>query len=118
MKKRALPFAFLLILSVNTVSLAQDNGIYVGEPKVYDDRSLQILLNAARANLARLQPLDMATLISHIGTIQGADVRQTQFALQANGLPTAQNVLTTAGGTPGTVQVVGSGTTGGSSNTV
>lgn len=115
-----LKLSLYLWLLVPCAAICQnaDNGIYVGEPKVYDDRSLQILLNTARANLSKLQPLDITGIAKAIGAVQGADITQNQFALQAGGLPTAQNVLTTAGGTPSTALTTTGGQTGGTSNTV
>src|ERR1700730_18269050 len=41
--------------------------IFVDQPKVYDDASLQIMLNSARSRLASLQVLDQSGLLSKIG---------------------------------------------------
>lgn len=64
-----------------------DNGIVVGPPKIYDDHSLQLLLNTAVARLSQLNAFDQATLIGKLGTLQGANASQTQLALQASGNP-------------------------------
>ena len=37
-----------------------NKGIHVGQPKVFDDRSLQLMLNAAEQRLATLQAIDQA----------------------------------------------------------
>ena len=73
-----LPFLFVTSL------FAQDTGIFVGEPQIYDDRSLQLILNAARAQLAALRPIDQTRLLGHLGNLQGASLTQSQFSLQQN----------------------------------
>ncbi len=103
---------FLLLIVVVARSLrAQDLGIFVGEPKIYDDQALALMLNAATAQLTTLRPIDQTTLIGHIGAAQGASLSQSGFALQVNGLPSVGNVTTTASGTPSTVQTLGTTTT-------
>ena len=90
--------------------LRKPNGIYVGAPKVYDDRSLQTLLSAAAARLSQLNPFDQTSLIAHLGATQGANVTQTQFAFQANGLPTPGITTTANNAAPNTVTTVDNGT--------
>ncbi len=63
------------------------NGIFVGGPKVYDDRSLQSLLDNLRARLGQLSGLDQASLISRIGSLQGASVSQLGLSAQGSSLP-------------------------------
>src|SRR5213082_1444218 len=52
----------------------ETNGIFVDNPKVYDDSSLQLMLNAARARLATIQAIDQTGLLSRIGAISGASL--------------------------------------------
>jgi hypothetical protein len=106
--------AFLAFAFTVTVS-AQGIGIFVGEPKIYDDRSLQLMLNAARAQLGALRPLDQASLLGSLANVQGANLRQTQFSLQVNGPPTTGNVTTTTSGTPSPVVTNNTTTTTGTS---
>jgi hypothetical protein len=62
----------------------------VGAPKIYDDYYLQTLLSSLKNNLANLQVVDQATLLSHIGNTQGADMRQIGVAVSAGGPSTPQ----------------------------
>jgi hypothetical protein len=88
------------------------NGIFVGEPKVYDDRSLQLLLNNLRTRLGQISGLDQASLTSRIGAIQGASATTLGFSMQANGTPAPGIVTTATQATPTTTE-----TTGGSTST-
>jgi hypothetical protein len=78
------------------------NGIFVDQPKVYDDASLQIMLNAARSRLASLQTFDQTGLLSRIGAITGATIQQSGIAAQVSGPPVPQSVVT-ASSNPSTV---------------
>jgi hypothetical protein len=89
---------------------AQTNGIIVGAPKTYDDRGLQILLDAARSKLAGLQSIDSATIMSRIGSQQGASYSQTGISVNAGG-PPIPGVATTAQ-TGNSVNTQASGNTG------
>jgi hypothetical protein len=87
------------------------NGIFVGEPKVYDDRSLQLLLNNLRTRLGQISGLDQASLISKIGALQGASATTLGFSMQANGTPSPGIVTTGTQATPTTTQTTGGTTT-------
>ncbi|MFY9779321.1 MAG: hypothetical protein WAJ85_02285 [Candidatus Baltobacteraceae bacterium] len=50
-----------------------DNGIRVGAPKVYDNRSLSLMLEALQKQLEALQSIDAASLTASVGTQQGQD---------------------------------------------
>lgn len=78
------------------------NGIYVQRPEVYDDSSLQQMLNAARSKLASLQGLDQATLLQHLGVITGSTLQQSSFSAQVSG-PNPPSTVTTANGPTSTV---------------
>ncbi len=75
------------------------DSIYVGQPKIYDDRSLESMLGAAEQRLATLQFLDQASVAAKVGTLQGGTSQQSQLNIQAQGAPipqvlTKQNVST------------------------
>jgi hypothetical protein len=85
------------------------NGIEVGAPKIYDDASIRMMLDATRAKLAAMSGLNQDALISRLGSISGATINQTQFGVQVTGpaLPAttttntgATNSLTTNGSLP------------------
>ena len=86
-----------------------DNGIFVDDAKVYDDSSLQLMLNTARARLAAIQTLDQAGLLSKIGAISGASLTQTGISAQVLGPPIPQ-IATTALGATGSTDTTTSGT--------
>src|ERR1044072_466525 len=52
-----------------------ENGITVPEPRVFDDAQLQQRLEELEAQLARLQVIDQAGIVSRFGAIAGADQR-------------------------------------------
>lgn len=64
--------------------------VVVGAPKVYDDLYLRGLLSSLQSQLAATHGIDQATLLSHIGVAQGADLRQSSVALSASGPSTPQ----------------------------
>jgi hypothetical protein len=85
------------------------NGIEVGAPKIYDDASLRMMLDSARATLATMSGLNQGALTSSLGSTNGATISQSQFGLQlsAGASPStaltntgATNSLTTNGGLP------------------
>jgi len=99
---------------------ASNRGIHVGQPKVFDDRSLQLMLAAAEQRLATLQTIDQARTMANIGTIQGGSQSETGFAAQIASLPTAGVVSSTGANnstTGGLSQTVSNGTTGGTTLT-
>ena len=74
----------LLWFAASSICLGQqNNGIYVGAPKVYDDSFLQSQLDATKASLLAINPLDQSGLAKSIGTTQGASLTQTAVAIQA-----------------------------------
>lgn len=70
------------------------NGIFVDNPKVYDDSSLQLMLNSARARLATLQGIDQTGLLSRIGAVTGATLSQSSLGISITGPPIPQSVVT------------------------
>jgi hypothetical protein len=91
--------------------------IVVGAPKVYDDFYLQGLLVSLQNQLTNTHAIDQATLLSHIGVAQGADLRQTSTALSVSG-PGTPGVQTFAlpAGVPAFSYPPGYSTTTASSN--
>jgi hypothetical protein len=76
--------------SGNTELPIKNRLMVVGSPKVYDDLYLRGLLSSLQNQLANTHVIDQATLLSHIGVAQGADLRQTSAAISASGPPTPQ----------------------------
>jgi hypothetical protein len=50
-----------------------DNGIAVGRPKIYDNRSLQIMLDSFNASLQNAQFFNQSTLTAAFGLLQGTE---------------------------------------------
>jgi hypothetical protein len=88
------------------------NGIEVGEPKIYDDSSLRLMLDQARQRLAAINGLNEGALVSHLGAVTGSRIDQTQFGLQVTG-PSLPGLATTANG-PTTQTTTNSGLPSGS----
>src|ERR1051326_7986831 len=70
------------------------NGIFVDTPKVYDDSSLQLMLNQARARLAAIQAIDQSGLLSRIGAVSGASLTQSSLGISVAGPPIPGSVVT------------------------
>lgn len=94
------------------------NGITVGEPKVYDDALLQQMLRAAEARLAALQVFDQTAILSRLGAVTGASQQSTSFGLNVQG-PAVPGVTTaTTLPTQTTTQATAAGATNSSITTV
>ena len=78
------------------------DGLVVGQPKVYDTYYLQQQLLALRTQLERLQVLDRTSLVNRFGNIQGGTLVQNGVAVQASGPSTPTATTTTGGDSPGT----------------
>jgi hypothetical protein len=78
------------------------NGIEVGAPKVYDDASLRMMLDATRAKLATMSGLDQGSLIANLGSVSGATINQTQFGFQVTGPGSPAATTTNTGATNST----------------
>lgn len=90
-----------------------DNGITVAPPKIYDDRTLQIMLMDLADQLSDVAGVDRASITSKFGNLQGYESRQQAFSAQLSGpaMPGFERtivqgqpstVVTTAGQYPGT----------------
>jgi hypothetical protein len=96
-------------------------GIHVGQPKVFDDRSLQLMLSAAELRLATLQAIDQARTTANIGAVQGGSQVESGLAVQVASAPTP-SIVTTNGAnnslTSGVTNSLSGGTTGSNGVTV
>ncbi len=61
------------------------NGIEVGDPKIYDDTSLRLLLDQAMNHLAAINSFNEASLTSRLGVLNGSRIDQSQLGFQATG---------------------------------
>lgn len=96
------PDAWQLEIAKKIEQQQSGNGIFVDDPKVYDDSSLQLMLNAARARLAAVQAIDQTGLLSRVGNVTGASLSQSSLGVSVMGPPIAQSVVTDSA-TPSTV---------------
>jgi len=84
------------------------NGISLQTPKVYDDTSLQMMLNSARAQLSSVQGINQTSLLGGLGAISGGSSVQTGIGVQLNGGPAlGQIAQTNTGPTSQTATVTG-----------
>jgi hypothetical protein len=89
--------AVLLLLWLRVAAGAQDlgtdstNGISVGSPKVFDNRSLSIMLDQLNAQLQSVQTIDASKINGALGNQQGAEshTRSLSASLAASALPGA-----------------------------
>jgi hypothetical protein len=79
------------------------NGIWVGQPKVYDDSVLQQMLSAAEARLATLQILDQTGIGKQLGSVTGGSQTVNSLGISVQGPPIPQVVTTANGATNQTV---------------
>jgi len=82
-------------VAARTATPASSNGILVDGIKVYDDQALQQALNSARAQLAAIQVINGAGINAQVGTLQGATLSQSAFALNI-GTPPTPGITSTA----------------------
>lgn len=86
-----------------------ENGITVTEPRVFDDAQLHRRLQELEARLATLQVIEQKAITDRFGTVAGASLNTSGFALNVQGapvlgvgtttkLPTEQTTTTTAAG--------------------
>ncbi len=73
-----IPLTFALTLS----TLPAQQGIYVGEPKIYDNRSLTIMLEELNAQLAKVAVIDQTKLAAALGMLQGMTSRESSTNTQ------------------------------------
>lgn len=75
----------VLLASCETVPLMpvaeHDYGIVVDSPRLYDDQTLRVQLNALQAQLSRLVAID-PSITTRLGNVQGATSQQTSIGAQ------------------------------------
>jgi hypothetical protein len=87
-------------------------GIRVGQPKIYDNGTLQSMLNADQQQLATMQFLNQAGVAANLGSLQGASSQQSSFSVQAQGSPLPQIASTVnSSTTPGAPETTSTTTT-------
>jgi|HubBroStandDraft_2_1064218.scaffolds.fasta_scaffold12902_3 hypothetical protein len=91
---------------------ARDNGISLQPPKIYDDMSLQIMLNSVRSQLAAVQGVSQSGLLGSIGALTGGSSVQNSFAAQVSGGPSLPQTQLTANGPTSQTQTVTGSTPG------
>jgi hypothetical protein len=89
-----LVFAFLIFILLfgSQRASAQDSGIAVGAPKVYDNRSLELMLEQFEQSLRIASLVDKSQLTGAIGQFQGSEQTELSRDIQAAvnlGLPGA-----------------------------
>lgn len=88
----------------------KDNGISVGAPKAFDNRSLTLMLETLQENLRGMQVIDQKSVIANLALMQGYSAEDVarSFSIMAGGTPglvtntassTEDNLKTTAEGT-------------------
>jgi hypothetical protein len=85
--------AFIVLLSLPAQTHAQSNGISVGQPKVYDNQSLTIMLDQLSTRLDQVQAIDQQSLVKALGQTQGSEQQDVSRGFTASVSPPA------AGGT-------------------
>ena len=73
--------------TVTTPDPFVDNGIAVGQTKVFDERSLRTMLEAAESSLQKISAIDAARVTQATGSLQGARERQRSLGVSATTLP-------------------------------
>ena len=76
--------AIVFLLGVPASLLAQGNGISVGQPKVYDNQSLMIMLEQLGARLNQVQVIDQQSLTKALGLVQGSQEQDVTRSFDAS----------------------------------
>lgn len=79
--------AILLVWPVPAVADDDPIGITVGAPKIFDNRSLEIMLEDLAAQLRQLRTIDGAPLGEAAGKIQGSRITSVERSLEAKQTP-------------------------------
>jgi hypothetical protein len=68
-------------------------GIAVGAPKAFDNRTLNLMLERLKGQLAGINVIDQTALSKAIGTVQGSRIQETSraFTIQGPGTASLQN---------------------------
>jgi hypothetical protein len=105
LKQSILTLGFIVTCFVS-VNFSQDNGIGVSDPKIFDNRSLMIMLEELNKQLQSIKVIDQKSLLDSLGLSQGyqsSDIsRSFEFgmapipALKTTRTPDAEGNLTTS----------------------
>lgn len=90
----------------------KDNGIHVGEPKIYDSRALTLMLDGLRKSLANPSFIDPKSLASALGNLQGFSSQDFSQGLQATGNLSPQAAPVSSGATSSTASSTLAGSSG------
>jgi hypothetical protein len=63
------------------------NGIVVGQTKLYDERSLALMLQAAQSRLNNRDFFDQGTIAAQLGKMQGARLDASSFGVNVSTTP-------------------------------
>lgn len=85
------------------IPVPADNGIAVSPPKIYDDRTLQLMMLDLAGRLNEVTGFDRASIVSKFGALQGYSSSQTSFGVQVTGRPVPGTESTIVTGTPSVV---------------
>jgi hypothetical protein len=78
----------LMFLVLAPRALAQGNGITVGQPKIYDNQSLTIMLDELNQRLVQANAVDPAALAKALGLVQGSQEQDVTRSLNVTASPT------------------------------
>jgi hypothetical protein len=77
----------VLAVALLASDASAQNGVHVGDIKVYDNRSLSLMLEQLSQQLQSVRVVDQQRLVQALGLTQGSQVRETVRALQVGTLP-------------------------------
>src|SRR5688572_1129168 len=66
---------------------AADNGISVGDPKIFDNRSLALMLDTLNESLRSVQAVDGRSITSNFSSLQGFQQESVARAFSLQGAP-------------------------------
>jgi hypothetical protein len=96
-RAHVLAAVFCILLPVLPLPAAEppDNGIAVGRAKVFDNRTLTLLLDSLNDSLSRLQVIDQGQLAKSLALLQGysSTANATSFSLSTLPLPAVKTTL-------------------------
>lgn len=98
-----------ITVSFQTVSgslLSVPNGINVGQTKLFDQRSLALMLQSMQSNLANRDFYNQASIAAAIGTVQGARLDTSSLSANVTTTPIPGVTTTTNSATPSIAETV------------
>jgi len=79
----------------------KDNGIAVGEPKIFDNRSMALMLDTLSESLRTIQVIDAKTLAANLNLLQGFQSQDVTRSFTVQGAPLPKIVQTADQGQQG-----------------